>query len=356
VFFKGFILLPILAHKSSDRILPIRLTPITWFVFKLVRLLLACLLGLLVWGFLTAGPAAAALNCTERTVSIVPIKIEKLAPDVWLIPAVTGESDASNLGLTSHLVVVRAGPRTWLVGSGPSPAIATAVQCQLRKQLGLFVTDVLNPRAYAEVTLGNRAFTTRRVWSHQEVAQQMRLRCPRCVERLSARLTGASTSALPLSTDARIPNQLFSGAHGLLGPFEWWRVERAKNEPVVLLRHRFSGVFISSGLVWSDITPDLRDADLSAMLKNLAWLEQKNPTMLVPEQGPMADSKTIARQLAYWTELQRQVQTELAKANPVVSPDQLASLSSKSNWPLFKERHGLNLQRAWRQLEDASLR
>ncbi len=317
---------------------------------------MACLLGLLVGGFVAVSTASAALNCAAQVASNLPIKIEKLAPDAWVVPAITDESNASNWGFTSHLVVVRAGPRSWLVGSGPSPAVAIAVQCALRKQLGLLVTDVLNPRAYAEVTLGNRAFATRRVWSHQEVAQQMRVRCPRCVERLSARLAGASSAALPVATDAQIPNQVFSGAHGLLGPFEWWRVERAKNEPVVLLRHRFSGVFISSGLVWNDITPDLRDADLSAMLKNLVWLEQRKPKILVPEQGPMADSNTIARQLAYWQELQRQVQAELAKANPVVSPDQLASQSSRSNWPLFKERHGLNLQRAWRQLEDASLR
>jgi hypothetical protein len=299
--------------------------------------------------------APVPLQCKPFQTLAASIKIDRLSPDVWLLPASIDESNASNSGFISNMVLVRGGPRVWLVGSGPSPDKARVIQCAILKQLGLEVTDLINPRSYAEVTLGNSAFATRRIWAHEAVAKQMQLRCSQCVERLAARLGGQSNGIASLA-DVRLPTQLFSGGHGIVGPFEWWLLERGKLEPTLLLRHRFSPVWITSGLVWNNITPDLLDADLQLMLRQLSFIEQRRPGLLVPEQGAAGTKEMLTEQIKYWQQVQTQIKAELGKASPVVTPDQLADQSTFKQWPLFQERHSLNLQRAWRQLEEASLR
>lgn len=242
--------------------------------------------------WLSAGPALAACDGPGG-------RLRVLAPGAWWIEAASGDSDANNRGATANLWAVRDGRRLWLVGGGGTPVLARQVSCQLRQAGAGRVTDVVLTWPHAELTLGATGFAGARLWAHQDTAQAMQQRCGRCVERMALRL-GSAAADLGEHPIPR-PTHLLQGAQGRLGPFDWWRLPRADDTAVLVLRWHGHAVWGAPGLAWGDGPPDLRDGDPLLMAQSLHTLAQQltPAARVVPEQGPLIDpSQVRAQQLA----------------------------------------------------------
>ncbi|MEX8519169.1 MAG: hypothetical protein AB3X44_11725 [Leptothrix sp. (in: b-proteobacteria)] len=305
---------------------------------------LADLLGLSL-SFCTS--AASAAVCPGP-----PMALQALAAGVWQIPGAAGDSDAGNHGAISNLLLVAQGPKTWLLGSGPSATYGRALACQIKTQLGRRITDVIAPWPRPELVLGQAGLPGVRRWAHAEVAQTMRERCPRCVQRLRLRLGTAADELGP--TPIALPDRLLHGSHGQLGPWLWWRLQRAPGTPVTVWRLVNQPLWSAHGLLWADGAPDLRDADLGALqaatqtLQRLAAADG-NRARWLPEQGPLQGANAPADHLRYWSALQSAVASAYARgdletAPPAALPDLPAGM------PLGM-RHSLNWQHVWRVSE-----
>jgi hypothetical protein len=340
----------------------------------------------------------AAAKSTARAASACPQprrRIIDLGPNVWWVagedtePDSSGDPDPHNRGLTAHLLAVRQGPRLWLLGAGPSPAAALALNCQLAALAGQRVTDVINPWPQATVTLGNQGFAPARWWAHTDVAAAMQRQCPHCEAQLRQRLGPAAEDLGP--RPIRLPSHSFSGDSGPLGPFHWWRLWRAPGQAVTLWRLQVPGAagqaqtwWMAPGLLWGDGPPDLRDASLPAVvqaletLRNLAVAPEPAEAALgtqatrttesatsahadrwLPTQGAVLDGVGLRQQLQYAQglvtavrarQLAAGLETEPAadwRGPPWVWPEgSPAWATARSPW-----RHALNWQRAWRQME-----
>lgn len=354
-------------------------------------------------------PTARAADCPGPA-----LHFEPLAADVWLVPAAAGDSNADNRGQVSNLVLVRehtagqarrarqaqaagptAGPaagggavgragggegaRWWLLGSGPSPAFGRALACRLQQRLGAVVSDVISPWARPELVLGvaglpgaraglgvgvgmgvgmgtgaESAASARAVrhWAHAAVADAMAEQCPHCVDRLRLRLGAA---AADLEADPiQLPDHRLHGEQGVLGPFLWWRLPRAGGRWLTVWRLRHAPLWVAHGLLDGHGPPDGRDADL-ALLRDASrrlahWAAADGPSArFVGEQGPPMDSGAPAQHAAYWAGL-------LATATAAVARGDDESAAAPG-WPGLpagwagQPWHGLNWQRAWRQVE-----
>ncbi|MCU7372975.1 hypothetical protein PEC18_19530 [Paucibacter sp. O1-1] len=82
------------------------------------------------------------------------MQLETWAPGLWWLPAQPGEAGVGNRGQVSNLVLAADGAQLWLLGSGPSPAFGRALACQVRRQLGRPVSDLVSPWARPELVLG----------------------------------------------------------------------------------------------------------------------------------------------------------------------------------------------------------
>lgn len=287
------------------------------------------------------------------------IRLQPLGASVWWIEGAAGDTSERHRGAISNLLVVADGRRTWLLGSGPSARYGRALACQVRAQLGRRVTDVIAPWPRPELVLGQAGLGAVRRWAHADVAGTMKERCPRCVERLRARL-GAAASDLGAQPIV-LPDRLLHGTHGTLGPWHWWRLERTPGTPVTVWRLSGRPLWSAPGLLWADDAPDLRDASLPALqaaTERLQALAAPDGTLArwLPEQGPLQDAGAPTRHLRYWAALQQAVQTayergdtgsEPAAALPGANPAEPAV-------PLGL-RHQLNWQHVWRSTEDAEL-
>jgi hypothetical protein len=330
---------------------------------RLARRLLWCGLWL---GMVALWPQPAlSAACAGLPQPLLP-----LGADVWWLPSATGDSQAANRGQVSNLLLVRQGrgatARVWVLGSGPSPAWGRALACQVRRQLGGRVTDVVSPWARPELVLGvaglRQAGPGRlplRHWAHAAVAAAMAAQCPHCVDRLRLRL---GTAAADLGDDPiRLPDQLLQGDQGQLGPFDWWRLPRSAGRWVTVWRLAGAGqapLWAAHGLLQGAGPPDGRDADLALLQQSSAQLvalaaADGPAARFVGEQGPLLPAQAPAQHARYWADLRATAEAAVLRGDDETAP--------APGWPGLPEGwraqpwHALNWQRAWRQAEAAVL-
>ncbi|CAN5903952.1 hypothetical protein BH11PSE8_BH11PSE8_21720 [soil metagenome] len=322
---------------------------------------------------LAAPEANAAPSCTwsspaESSAAPVP---ERLGANVWGVRAAVGEPTPANGGVVAQLLVVLDNERLWLIGSGPTPAFGATLACVIERTTGRTVTDVIVTRAAPELSMGNPAFTSARLWALPEVMVTMRERCGQCMAHSKARLGVAGES---LSDAAiRVPDSpigRMNQRRGRLGPFDWLAVERAPGERVLVLkltapaasratgprsRHEpgpGSPLVIAQGLMWAGDVPDLRDTRSDALLASLRALQAfAGPSRLWGEQGGVGQPAEIDRHITYIESLRSAVRRHLAKGDVPGASGSEVDLPAFAALPGYALRHPLNLQRVWRELE-----
>lgn len=297
-------------------------------------------------------PAAAASPCPGPA-----LRIEPLAAGVWWIPGAAGDADEVNRGRISNLLAVQDGERLWLLGSGPSAAFGRALGCRLQRLTGQAVTDVISPWARPELVLGQAGLGAPRHWAHVDVAEAMRSRCAQCIERLRQRLGRAADDLEDAA--APLPTQWLQGEAGRLGPWQWWRLQRAAQQTVTLWWLPRAGLAAAHGLLWADGPPDLRDSRIDTVAASLARADAlaaqvATPGRLrwLPEQGDWLDAGAARRQHDYLQALRAAAQAAVERGDNAAEAD--PRLPGPAAALAVGERHGLNWQRAWREAEQRS--
>lgn len=282
------------------------------------------------------------------------LALRPLAPGLWLLPARPGDADAGNRGQVSNLLVAPADGRLWLLGSGPSPAFGQRLARTLQARWGARAVTVVSPWPHPELVLGVAGLGERVDHvAHADVARQMAQRCAACVERLRARL-GTAAADLGTGDPVRPPTGLLHGAQGGLGPWRWWRLQRADDVTVTVWQHVASGVVAAPGLLGDGGAPDGRDADiraLAAATEALATLPGMGPAPgWIGDQGGLQGAAAPRAAVAYWRALQEAVAAVLERGDDgQVVPTTLPGIAPQVT---ASPRHALNWQRAWRQAED----
>lgn len=319
---------------------------------------------------LSAAAAQAAGPCPGPALDWQAVETRDGAQLLWL-PAAAGDANAVNRGRILNQWLLREPARgdqperVWLMGSGPTPAAAAALDCQLQARLGWRVTDVINPWARPEAVLGNTGWPAARHWAHADVAARMASTCGQCEAGLRNRLGAAASDLGP--APIALPEQLLQGDGGRLGPWDWWRFWRNETVATTVWHWRGSGVWLAPGLLWAEGPPDLREADTSQLAGAWACLPQlvaqateaganrssTTETRWGPEQGPWMGADGPAQQQAYVDALQAAIRALQAAAAPEAAP--AARLPGRPDWQQTTPRHSLNWQRQWRRLDDEGM-
>jgi hypothetical protein len=295
---------------------------------------------------------------------------EPVAPNLWILPGHEDDSNPANAGRISNIVFARENTGTslrgWLINSGPSQKLGQQLRCSLEQQLGAVVTDVVSTRAHPESVLGASAFKLARHWALPQVTLAMQQRCPHCSQNLASKVEDASiaqqTIAIPshdLSAAALVSTA--TQITSRYGPFLIWSIETHAQEWTTLIQHADTGVWFAPGLVWgANLVPDARDTDVYRLIAALKALEKQNPRLIIPEQGKASGVQLVQTNEHYWTQLA----TQTAQAIRSGATDAIALQEQTNPIPWFKDsndpsvnrqlnrnRHSLNQQRVWLQLE-----
>jgi hypothetical protein len=275
----------------------------------------------------------------------------------WIVAASDADADEHNRGHVSHLLLGEDGARVWLLGSGPSPAFARRLACQVHQHFGKPITDVISPWPRPELVLGLAGLGRLRSWAHADVAQAMRQRCPGCVARLKTRL-GAAAGDLGTGP-VRLPQRLLRGEAGRLGPWRWWRLTRSPGYPVTVWQWQPDDAIhvprYAPGLLWGSGVPDGRDAQLGALAQATAALARAGAPFAagavawLGEQGSMLAADAPQAHSRYWQLLLAAVRAAQARGD--VDSGIAPPIEGLSTAQQQDPRHTLNWQRAWRQTE-----
>lgn len=304
-------------------------------------------------------PAYAAADCAAaaRSVPFAP-QLHPLGEGRWWVAADRGEATPANGGVVAQALLLHAGSRWWLVGSGPTPAWGDALACAARAAAAAEVGDVIDTRAQPELVLGNAAFPTARLWALGDVARAMATRCRDCVARLRERL-GDAAAGLDAASIRLPTHRLGRGgaAQGRLGPFRWWALPRARGERTLVLRADAPALLVAQGLVWVGGVPNLLDTDSAVLLASLRRLRGLAVgAVVLGEQGGPGSVADIDRHIAYLLALRAAVRAAIERGSDQVAALEAITLPDFADLAGHADIHALNRQRVWRELEAEAFR
>ena len=324
------------------------------------------LMATVLWG---AEPAHAAERAPPAAPGAWQLHWQALGPDLWWLEARAEEASAANRGQVAHLLLARHQGRLWMVGAGPSPRFARALQGALLRRWGRGVDELALTLAQPELVMAAKGFAQARVWTSVGLDRSLRERCGSCAARWKERLGAAATDLGPEGAGAvRFADRLLEGREGRWGPWVWraWQVNQRDGLQVhgLLWWHAGAGVGFAPGLLWGSSPPDLRDADVRALRQAwpqwAAWAEQQaasSPARArwLGQQGAPVGGEVwtaeapVAR---YWQQIDEGASSQVGEGQLMAETPALDLLWPGASTPLGRLRHELNWQRVWRQAEE----
>lgn len=302
-----------------------------------------------------AGPPAGACEAA------LAVPWQALAPGVWVWqPEAPGEVAPLNGGHVAPTTALIAGADALVIDPGPSQRHGERVRRSLACRFKAQVRWIVNTHAHAENVLANSAFADLAAAGQLTVAASeptrsaMQQRCPACLAGLTVRAGAEAMASTHIvePTHTLYPGQTLGVGALALEVLPW---EQGHTEGDLVLWNAEHRVLWAGGLVYDGRIPELAQGRLDGWLAALDRLQARGARQVVsavvsvttqPGQPPAALGATRA----YLQALRYGV---LQAMDAGYQPQEagIVDLPAFRGWAGYAERHGFNVQRAWRELE-----
>ncbi|SOY62713.1 conserved hypothetical protein; putative metal dependent hydrolase [Cupriavidus taiwanensis] len=303
-------------------------------------------------------PLALALGAWRpATAAGTRVVLDPLRPGVYVARAVNAEAMRANAGAVVPSLVHVTCAGVLVVDPGPHAAWGNALLGAIRALTAQPVRWVVNTHAHPENVLANAAFDAvrprPRFLASPATAALMRQRCEDCLARLGAQLGLAAMrgTALVLPEPA-----LRDGAWLWTGATAWQVQVHApahSGSDTVLFAPQLR-LLCAGGLAYRERVPEMQEASLQGWRHALRQLLAL-PADIVVATATGTPAQTLVPTLAYLDALAHGIGAALAAGRDATQASDAVAAARFRHWRHFPTRHPLNLQRAWRQLEDAWL-
>ena len=315
---------------------------------------LYCLLCL--WGAAQMAQAAPP-DCAQAK----PVDWQAVAPGVWVwLPESLGEISPDHQGHVLPISAVVDAGEALVVDPGASHQYGLRVISSLACQLGAQVRWVVNTHAHAESVLGNSAFADLQALGLLEIVatagtrEAMQRRCEQCLLYLTS-IVGAGAMQ---GTRIVLPNRVTSEGETLaVGRIrlQVMQVRNAHAESDLLLWEPHRRVMWAGGLLYEGRIPELAQGSLNGWLHALQRLKALRPALVVGASvsvAPDAGSLPPAFEATgHYLQALRMSVLQAMDDGFDGSDIRSIQLPDFADWLGYKQRHGFNVQRAWRELE-----
>lgn len=308
-------------------------------------------------GFLGA-TLALALDPCQPAAAGARVTLEPLQPGVYVARAHNAEAMRANAGtvVPSVVHVTRAG--VLVVDPGPHAAWGRALLGAIRALTPRPVRWVVNTHAHPENVLANAAFAALRprprFLASAATAALMRQRCADCLARLDAQLGTAAMRG----TVIVLPEPALQDGGWLHTGTTAWQVHvhaPAHSASDTALYAPQLRLLCAGGLAYRERVPEMQEASLQGWrhaLRQLAALPADN----VVATAAGTPAQTLVPTLAYLDALAEGIGAALAAGQDASHAVEAVAAGPFRHWRHFQARHPLNVQRAWRELEDLWMR
>ncbi|CAM3187376.1 MBL fold metallo-hydrolase [Cupriavidus taiwanensis] len=283
------------------------------------------------------------------------VVLDRLQPGIYVARAANAEATRANAGavVPSLVHVTRAG--VLVVDPGPQAAWGGALLGAIRALTTQPVRWVVNTHAHPEHVLANTAFAGLRprpqFLASAATAALMRQRCEACLASLSAQLGPAAVRG----TAIVLPEPALQDGAWLHTGDTAWRVQvhapaHSASDTVLYAPQR--RLLCAGGLAYRERVPEMQEASLQGWRQALRQLTTL-PADTVVATATGTPAQTLVPTLAYLDALANGIGAALAAGHDANQAADAVAAGPFRHWRHFPTRHPLNLQRAWRQLEDA---
>jgi len=309
------------------------------------------------WALLTATTTAQAQGA-----SVCPplaVNLQRVHNGLWLRPAQPGAAS----GWTEPTLIWVDARTLWIADPGPHRCAGLALRRALQARWPGRAQQLINSHAHPDNVLANSAWPAGTpIYALAGVRQQMQQRCPTCLQHLRDVL------GPQWMRDTRIvlPNRVLEPGQWLTLGGARWQVQahqHAHTEADLSLWQPDSGDWFPGGLLAWDGVPDLSRGDLAGWQAALRWPDVDGSaasTLPLRVLGATTSAQGQARLQATRVYLDalaehlRQADAQGADLQQVLNGPDVLPPDARNN-PALQTRHQRNLQRAWRQFEDAAL-
>lgn len=305
-------------------------------------------------GFLGATLATAMDAWQPAAAAGARVTLDPLQPGVYVARAHNAEVTHANAGEVVPTLVHVTGAGVLVVDPGPQAAWGGALLGAIRGLTPQPVRWVVNTHAHPENVLANAALARLRprpvFLASPATAALMRQRCADCLARLQAQLGHAAMRG----TTIVLPEPALQAGGWLHTGATAWQVQVHDNahsaSDTVLYAPRLR-LLCAGGLAYRERVPEMQEALLQGWrhaLRQLAAL----PADTVIATAPGTPAQTLVPTLAYLDALASGIGAALAAGRDASQAMDAVAAAPFRHWRQFHARHPLNVQRAWRQLED----
>lgn len=279
-------------------------------------------------------------------------RVQRVAPGVYVIPGIVGDPGPENRGrvVNTGFMVGRTG--VVVIDSGANYHQGQAILATIRRITQKPVKLLINTHPHPQNVLGNGAFAERGIpiLATTVTAEKMNERCPRCLENLTASV-GAEAMR---GTHIVLPQQMLDAETTLtvdgrqlrLIPTGW-----GHSEGDLAVLDSQTGTLFTSDLVYAGQIPHLTEARIGGWLAALDTLSALPARVVVPGRGPVGTASRIATFHHYLQQLHDQVTAAYHSGRTLDETLHRIELPEFHSWQGYTERHPLNIQHVWYEIE-----
>lgn len=311
-------------------------------------------------GWILAQPAWAERQQPDCA-RLQPVPWQAVVPGVWAwLPVNPSEAAPENLGHVLATVIIVHGAEALVVDPGPHFDHGWRVRASLHCRFGARPVGVVNTHAHAKNVLANAAFADLQksgqlaIMASAGTSKAMPERCAACLNQLARTLGEAAM----LRTRITLPDRtLVDGEELTLGTIKAQVLVavHAHTESDLMLWLPAQKVLLAGGLVYGARLPELAQGTVTGWLGAMQRITALEPAIVIsdrvseaPEAGGLPPA--IVSTHGYLRALRKRL-TQAMDKGLLGSETQFVTWPEYSSQVDFDARQGLNVQRAWRELE-----
>ncbi len=271
-----------------------------------------------------------------------------------VIQGATEPVSKTNKGQTANIGFIKTDAGVWVINTGISHRHATQIINAARNHYDSKIIGAVILQAEREIALGADTFQQQRipVYAHPKTRDLMHAGCDLCIDVLREILGEDEMSETKTATNIQDTRELEISDRG-----DFYVIEPKKSvlPGAIMVYHPKTKTLFSGNLIFENLIPSIKNADLSAWRTTLEDLKTLDISAIIPTMGEVTSVLAIEASLNYLRDLEN-LTTQLYRDNTdLLSATELGHIERYAQWKMYNDRHFNNVMYQYLHLESKDL-
>jgi len=260
----------------------------------------------------------------------------------------------TNKGQTANIGLIKTDAGVWVINTGISHRHATQIINAARNHHDSKIIGTVILQAEREIALGADTFQQQRipVYAHPKTRDLMHAGCDLCIDALREILGEDEMSETKTATKIKDTRELEISDRG-----DFYVIEPKKSvlPGAIMVYHPKTKTLLSGNLIFENLIPSIKNADLSAWRTTLEDLKTLDISTIIPTMGEVTSVLAIEASLNYLRDLENRTSKLYRDNTDLLSATKLGHIEHYAKWKMYNDRHFNNVMYQYLHLESKDL-